>query len=111
LTDGDVSPNVKRLARRVQHYGLNTSEVAVFSWNEGTTNSKRISGTFTHSCWKPWGPGGGGEILSQCFEMSSIYSAGATQLGAWGNVIFFRIKTGGRKLRISSRIERKSRFM
>jgi len=57
LRDGDFSLRVTFLTGRVQRFDVNTSEIAVFPWNQGTTNSKRISGTFTRSCWKPRGGG------------------------------------------------------
>jgi hypothetical protein len=68
------------VTRRVHRFGLNTSEIAIFPWNQGTVNSKRISGTFTHSCWQPAGRGG---VVSLGFEMTSMYSAWTTKLGAW----------------------------
>jgi hypothetical protein len=54
LADGEFSRKVTFLTR-VHRFGVNTSEIAIFPWNQGTTNSKRISGTFTRSCWKPGG--------------------------------------------------------
>lgn len=65
LADGDFCHKVTFLTRRLQRFGVNASEIAIFPWNQGTTNSKRISGTFKRSCWKPWvgvgGFGGGGD--------------------------------------------------
>jgi hypothetical protein len=55
LADGEFCRNVAFLTRRVHRFGVKTSEIAIFPWNQGTTNSKRISGTFTRSCLKPGG--------------------------------------------------------